>query len=523
MSDVTREGEQIGGAVNERTRKSAFNFVTGLAGTAVTLAVSFVTTPLLLRFLGTEVFGAVRATTDWFGHLTLLELGLYGALAPLLAMALGRGDKERARATLAEGIRAYAKVALAACLAGLVITVMIERLVPVSPDLVRDLRIGCLIAVLGLCVYPLTPFRALADASQRGWLINAGSLIQTLVVTGLAVLLAWEGFGIAGQFAALIVGQALFTLLLARDGVRRLPGLAAAVRQGRDAQTRAQIRRLNLPSFLFDLSGRAGLMTDNIVIALVLGPTMVVPLFLTQRLLTLAQAQLQGIGNASWAALGELHALGRRDVFNARLIELTGLVSALGVSVLLPLAAFDHAFVRLWVGESRYGGELVNILAAVNALLLSIVSLWGWCFTGTGQVTALVPVCLAGATLNLGLSVAGAFAIGLPGPLLGTAIATLSTTFWYMPYQMEKRFGASAARLFRATLAPLAWAAIPGAGIVWLALNHPPRSWPMLAVDLAVSGTTLLLVWWIFELRVEERAHYTSRLSMALPGRRTDA
>jgi O-antigen/teichoic acid export membrane protein len=287
-----------------------------------------------------------------------------------------------------------------------------------------------------------------------------------------------------------------------------------------DPGARAAIRKLNMPSLLFDLSGRTGLLTDNIVIALVLGPAAVVPLFLTQRLPQLAQGQLQGVGNASWAALSDLHALGRHDVFTARLLELTRLVAALGVAVLLPIAAYNHVFVRLWVGDAHFGGTAVTVLAAVNALLLALVSLWGWCFSGTGQVALLVPVMLLSAALNISISVAAAFAIGIAGPLLGTTVAIASTTLWYLPLLLQRRFATPAAALARAVLAPLAWASVPGALVWWVSRVAPPAGWPGLAAHVAGAAALLLCVWWFFELRAGEREHYLARLRMALPGSR---
>ena len=60
---------------------------------------------------------------------------------------------------MAEGVRAFLRVAGIAAAAGLVITLFIGRLVPVSPALLHDLQIGCLIGVLGLLLYPLAPGR----------------------------------------------------------------------------------------------------------------------------------------------------------------------------------------------------------------------------------------------------------------------------------------------------------------------------------------------------------------------------
>lgn len=504
-----------------RTRRSALNFASGLLTTAATIVVAFVTTPLLLRYLGTERLGAARAASDWFGNLTVLEMGLGGALAPLLVLALGRGDTRAVRDIMAEGVRAFLRVAGLAAGAGLLITLFIARLVPVDPALLHDLRTGCLIGVIGLLLYPFAPFRSLADAGQRGYAVSFISLGQSLMTTLLAVLLAWKGFGISGQFAALLAGQLVFVTLITRYGTRRHPGvLRAALAGPQSADARANIRRLNVPSLLFDLSSRAGLMTDNIVIALVLGPAAVTPLFLTQRLTSLAQVQLQSVGNASWAALGQLHALGRHEDFNARLVELTRLVAGLATIVLIPIAAYNHVFIQLWIGVRNYGGPVVTAFATINAFLLALVSLWGFCFSGTGQVAAMVPAMIVGALLNVALSVSGAFLFGVAGPLIGTAVAIAATTLWYLPVLLRRRFGTDLGALVRAAVLPLVWAAPPAAAIVFMARRYPPASWPELGAHGAAAGLLLLSVWWFGELRADERAHYADRVRMALPGRR---
>lgn len=498
------------------------NFASGVFVSGATIAIALFTTPLLLRLLGPERFGAYRAAGDWFGHLTILEFGLGGALAPLLALALGRGDEGAVRRTMAEGVRAFLRVGLAAVAAGLTITLLMERLVPVSPDLVRDLRNGCLIGVVGLLLYPLVPFRQLAEASQRGYVASLFTLAQSVTTTALAILLASRGFGITGQFAALLGGSLVFASLITRDGLIRHPGvLYAAAREPRSDTVLAEIRRLNTPSMLFDLSSRAGLLTDNIVIAAIFGPAAVVPLFFTQRLPQLAQSQLQSVGNASWAALGELHVLGRHDVFRARLVELTRLVSALSLAVLIPIMAYNHVFVRLWVGISHYGGPAVTLLAGVNAFLLALVSLWGYCFSGTGRIAVLVPAMMAGAVLNLTLSILGAYRFGIAGPLFGTAVSIACTTLWFLPLQLHRHFEVPLVGLVRAVLAPLAWAALPAFGIVWLARHAPPHSWLGLGTEVSAAGLLLLAIWWFGELSGAERAHYTERLKMVLPGKRS--
>ena len=61
------------------------------------------------------------------------------------------------------------------------------------------------------------------------------------------------------------------------------------------------------------------------------------------------------------------------------------------------------------------------------------MSLWTWCFSGTGRVRRVVPIALAGAVLNLAASVFLTLRLGLVGPLLGTTVAVLPVVLWALP------------------------------------------------------------------------------------------
>ncbi len=152
----------------DRTHRATWSFLSGLAFAGITAIVGLVATPLLLRWLGEERFGAFRAASDWTGHLTILELGFSGALLPIFARAAARGDRPMVRAVLGVGVRIYSGVALLLLAAGAGLALVICRLVPVTESAASDLQGGCWLGLLAFCVLPLSPFRALAEADQRG-------------------------------------------------------------------------------------------------------------------------------------------------------------------------------------------------------------------------------------------------------------------------------------------------------------------------------------------------------------------
>src|SRR5258708_7767374 len=138
-----------------RVRFASTTYFSMVLSTALSLLAGFLATPWLLRWLGEERFGGFRVAMDWYGYLAFFELGLGGALLPLLARALGRNEPGKGRDLLAASVRAYMGIAGAMLMAGLIVTVFIPRLIRVSPQNVGDLRWGCLIGLSSLLWLPL--------------------------------------------------------------------------------------------------------------------------------------------------------------------------------------------------------------------------------------------------------------------------------------------------------------------------------------------------------------------------------
>jgi O-antigen/teichoic acid export membrane protein len=509
-----------------RTRKASWGFLSGLAFAGMTVIVGLAATPLLLSWLGPERFGAFRATSDWTGHLTIFELGLSGALIPLFARALGKGNRFAVQAILRAGIRIYLGVALLMLVAGAVLALVILHLVPVSPAAAHDLKTGCWVGLLAVLVVPLSPFRALAEADQRSYLINILLIVQALTVTGMGLVLAYLGWGVTGQFLAASLGLYPLFFFLMRDGLRRHsirePESSHPATEARNesqdqvSAIRREIWKMNWPSLIRNMCGRIGLYTDNLLVAYFLGPAVVASFYLTQRAIVLAQSQLLGIGSSGWAGLVELVHKGHIATFHRRLIEMTGLVTVLGIAVMVPLAAFNRNFISFWVGPSCYGGEWVTGLAAANGILLSIFSLWGLVISGAGHVARVVPGTVASAVVNIVVSIVATIFLGPPGPLLGTLTALVTVNSWFFPMLLKRLFRIALWPLFRAIASPVMIGVPYALGIRWFAHVHPPQGWILLALDMAGSAALYLAIAWLAIINAEERAVWSLRLRMLL-------
>ena len=504
-----------------RTRRALWTYASGLASTAVTMAIAMVALPVLLTRLGEERYGAFRAIVDWYGYIALFELGVDGALLALFAKAVAQGDGQRVRWTLATGIRAYVGITCLMLVAGLSLAAVMKHLVSIDNLYTTDLRIACGIAVAALLVVPLTPFRSLTEACQEGYWVNAAALAQSLVTTALALWLAFGDWGISGQMSAVAIGNVLFLGLLGWRRYRRLPRRQDETGNDREREIWRDLRRLNAPILLRRVCGRVGLLSDCLIVSALLGPSLVVPLYFTQRLAVLVQSQLQAIGSASWAGMASLHARGQLQTFNRRLIELTTAVAVLGLAVLMPIVAYNRHFIGRWVGDQHYGGDLLTLVAACNAFLLSVTTLWDWCFGGTGRVARLVPMSLIATAVNVILSIVLTCWLGPICPLLGTFFSLGLCTMWYLPLLLHKTFQTPLRPLIMAVMQPLVWG-LPYGGLLWrFARQHEPWGWIGLASEMAAATLLFLALAWVAVFTADERAAWISRLRLLLRFRST--
>ena len=505
-----------------RSRSAMLTWGAFLVFTAVTMVTGLVTTPLILRALGEDRYGVVRALTEAFGYLVLVGQGITVALVPALATARARGDDAAVHRTLAASLRLFGLTALGAVVLGLAALPGLTWLIQVAPALRHELRAAWLVGLAGLPLMTLTPLKLLIEVNHRGYLVNLLMTLQGVVAALLSVVLARGGWGVTGVLFATLVASLLFHGLLLALAVKLSPGLPAAVVRARPE--RADWRSVlghSGPTFVAMFSERIGVLSDSIVLSGVLGPAAATVLFVTQRLPSLGQTVLSAITNAIWPALAELHAREEFDAFNRRLIELTRLIVMLGVAGMAPVVAYNHQFVTLWVGPGQDGGLAIAVAGAANGVLLTLVLLYSVAFVSTGRVRLLAGPAALSAGVNLVASVVLSRLFGPVGPLLGTALATLGVFGWYLPWQLSRTFGTPVRGLLWAVAVPLAWG-LPYAWVLRVLAAGRLLGWFGLAIEVGLAALAFLTfgVWVI--LGADDRALWRARLWPSRASRRGD-
>ncbi len=500
-----------------RTHRAAWTYITSLIQFLLSLLVGFVATPFLIELLGEERFGASRVLIEYSGYLVIIERGISGALAALLVKAVASEEENLIRQTLVAGFRSLALIAGAMIVIGLPATFLIVELVPVAPELKGDLATGWLATLFAVALFPFLPFRTLIETEQRGYLVSLLMILQTCLIPALAITFAYLGFGITGQMLAIVLGFAPVTLILFFIASRKHSGITKALFVDREnPDLRKQLWKLNGPTLTFTLIFRLSVLSDFIILSAIMGPVLVTMVFVTIRLSTIVQSQLQAINSATWAGLSQLQAKKEYEKFNRRLIELTGLIIIFGIGVLVPIIVYNKQFIKLWVGEDKYSGELVTLFGAANALLLSLFNLWNWRFTSTGRVAMILPPAYVSTGVNLIASLVLTWYLGAIGPLLGTFFGLGGIYLCWLAFLLKREFGTSLRSLAGAVFKPCVLGIPYIAALLYFAEYYPPASWSELILYSGLSVLCFLFVSWFMLIDYSQRQDWMFRVKMIL-------
>ena len=501
-----------------RSRRAAWTLALSLAASLSSALAALITTPILLQYLGDERVGAYRVATEWTGYLALLDFGITGALQVAFARALGTGNRVGVVGAVRAGIRAGLVLAVLSTLCGLGLAIAAPYMLRgMSADTAVELRQGLLVALVGFIWVPLIAFRPLAEAGQRGYVVQAALIAQTWLTTGLVIGLAIAGAGLLGQFLAVALGNGVTAILLLWDALRRYPGIVSQT-----ASVAALPVAFSGSMFAFNLLSRIGLHSDSIIVGLTLGPGAVVAFSVTQRLILLANTQVLALGSATWVVLAEMHHQGQTERFNHRLTQLTRLTGVFAFLLLVPVAAATESFVGLWVGIERFGGGLLILATAAFVWIHTLSALWGWPLITTGRVRSILPIYFLGIPLNVAVSIFGSLWIGVAGPALGSAMSLAALWFWWLPWILRREFGTPLRPLARAVAAPAAIGIPLCVGLYLLAALFPIHElpiplwgrWCVLVGSMAVAATVYFILAWFFVLPREDRNELRARLRL---------
>lgn len=408
-------------------RNAAANFVGG----ALPAVVLLVTTPLLLRGLGTAGYGAYVVLTSLVGYLSVMDINFTSGSVKFMAAAMAQQRHAEVAAIFRYGAVIYACIGLVGTAALLLAAPLLASwLFPAAGggggglplDATGLVRVAALAFLSGQLISYLV---SVPQAAQRYDLSGRFEMALGSLVPLACTLAVVAGGGLLAVMW-LRNGSALLALVLLWRLVR--PLVTKAPGRWPSRELRGQLLAFSGYAYLTRLAGLSYQHFDKLLIAALLGAKAVaifaVPVTLANRLFGMTYRVTQVLFPLGSALL----ALGDTGRAQAAMLRSMRLVFGVNACATVLLIVVGRAFLQRWAGDEFAGtGYLVLVLVAAGALADSLTNAPSLITDASGMPAVTGAFALSRAIVGLGALTLGAHVAGVAG--VAAAHLLMSITF----------------------------------------------------------------------------------------------
>ncbi len=455
-----------------RTKSAFWGTISTQAFTIISMVISIVSTPLMVRYLDKDAYGLSVIFFQIINYLSLFDFGLSTAVIRNLALHRGDDDGNRLMVNkiMSTGVFVAAGFAGFVTLLGLCFAPFLPRIYDLRPELAAPaVPIVITLSVLVGAQFIQRGLFGIFFSNHRQTLIATAYFIVNILTTGVTLWLLWSGVGL-WTFVYANVFQLLITTVMLL-GMMRVYYPHVLIRpRFYDKALTSSMMNYGFFMFLQGLATQVILYTDRLVIGKVLSLSLVAVFSLTVRIPEVGMNILGRITENSLPAVAEIvvHEGPERARFYFHRMML--LIVSLSMVAFWTMLALDEWFIRMWVGPDFFAGQQILVLALIIMVQQTITRTGGFFINAKGIARELSYLTMAEAALNLALSIGLGYRLGMSGILLGTIIASLLTSSWYVPYMLQKHFGISLRdSVIRAIGWPVLGMSFAGAIVVYLA------------------------------------------------------
>lgn len=443
ISQVDQRSAMNETTASKRHIQALKGIFTSNASRLLSLGYTMVSVPLLIDYLGAEMFGAWTTVRGFSGYLQTMSLGVGYALVFAIAHSTGINQRRNIGEVVSSAF--FPMMVLVLLIGGLLTAALF--LFPVtdllrleSPENSARIRGVLLLLVWSMVIGTLIGIMlSVRSGLQEEYKNNVWGIAGTfLAITGLILgiqlgvrieLLAVSVFFIPLLFMA---ANAISMIKSHPEALPRFHALRFSIFRRLASQGAALTGAQVFSAILWS--------TDNLVIASALGATAVVPYAITFTIVFTAFSAIHSITTSYGPAIREAFASQDWEWLEATHRKILAIVLNLSCGAGLWLFFWGRDTISIWVGPdiaSSVKPELMTILTFYLPLLIWN-SVWAFPLTALGRFRWPLMVTAFEATTNLGISLWLVGHWGLTGVAFGTLMPALAVSSWAFPLLLSR-------------------------------------------------------------------------------------
>jgi O-antigen/teichoic acid export membrane protein len=399
------------------------NTLSNTGAKILTLILSLVATPVLIKALGDEGYALLMLIPSIMGYFDLLGGGVPGGTVKFVAEYEARGDWEMVNRIINSSLLFFTIIGLIAA-TGLTAFVMCGGLgaFDISPAFRWEARAIMLVgAGLSIVSWPVSALNSTLEGVQEHHAKNVVLTSTTLLSMVAALCAALLGASVFEVFLAQNVAYVIRWIWLTRVVHRLVPQWKPNPFAG-SMDTFKMIFTLSAWMLALQIASMLNYKFDELVLGVALPVSMITVYNVITRPFKLVQQASSMFNSAVMPAVSNFESRDGRaalDVFIYTGVRYTNL---LGASLAVTSTYFCAPFIALWVGERFLEWIWVAQVSCAFQMVWQSNSTLGRVFYGTGRVERIAMIALVSAVLNATLSIILVEHMGIAGVILATVI-----------------------------------------------------------------------------------------------------
>lgn len=424
---------------NSRSKNVVYNIAGGVGGQIFTSVLQFVCRTVFISLLGATYLGVNGLFANILSMLSLAELGIGPAIVFSMYKPIADHDEVHIAKLMNFYKLAYRIVAIVVLAIGLGLTPFLDFFIQDTTG-IENLRLIFVLIVLNTVVSYLYAYKgSMLNADQKAYVVviirNIFAVIQNIVQILMLVL--------TGNYLIYLIVQIITTFLgnyfLSKYVDKMYPFLVKYSKEKISKEERTIILQKVRGMMVHKLGGFVLNSTDNLIISKFIG-VVVVGLYSNYLLIiNMIKAYLTQVTGSMTASVGNLIANESKDkvyrVFNAMLLVYFWIY---GFCFICFYVIFQP-FICLWIGEDFLLSNGILLLIVVNFYLNGFQDCVNTYINATGLFWETRKKPIIECLINLSVSIALAYKIGLAGVFIGTIVSFI-LTFWINPVVLYKNF-----------------------------------------------------------------------------------
>jgi len=478
-------------ATTALTHRAGVLWLGTLLQQVIRFAAGFFMSPLIVRSLGVELYGAWTMIQQCTGYLTLSDMRPATALRIAIGTTQHVVDEQAHRRQIGAAVIVWLRMLPLVLVGGAAMVWLAPIFIRVSPQYCSTVYWAMALSIVAVAVdqmfaIPGNVLRGL-NLDYKATFSRSVALVLTFAMTAIVLL---RGGGLVGVAAASIAAVMLGGGAYLWTAVRELRWLGMA--RPRTTEL-AQFTHMTVWLFLNTLGTLLLNASDLMLVGYLLGPTSSAVYAATGAVLRLALDPLHSVIGAANPGVIGLCGSGQWSRVDRVRTELHLVVWLATVVLGVGVVCLNASFLSLWLGQGLFGGTATNVLLVLLAFQMVPLRSDLAIVDGMAAYRERSIIMCGGGALTLLVGAAGVRVGGLAGMAAGT-LAGRTVVIAAVAWVIRRQSGIGSLGYLRVMGRPLAVGLVLVALGVWFPW-HPTRPLEFAFATVTVGASTAAVMW----------------------------